>query len=261
MLRYLAAAALDRATAVRPVARARDRLRAARAREVSAPHGGPPLPPSQLRVLVSRYPNGDDFLRSSAATANVIRRALGGVGLELESLGSVLDFGCGCGRTARQWADLQGPELHGCDYNPKLVAWCRENLPFMDVRENAASPPSPYPDDTFDFVYAISVLTHLTEPMAHAWVADWRRILKPGGLLLVTTHGDLFRGTLGRRLGPKYDAGEMVVVAPQMEGMNACVAHHPPAYVAERLLRDFAVMSFTPGSESGFRHDVHLVRR
>src|SRR3712207_8856820 len=56
---------------------------------------------------------------------------------------------------------------------------------FRSVRLNQAEPPAPYPDDRFELVYAISILTHLTEPAAHAWVADFARVLRPGGALIV----------------------------------------------------------------------------
>ena len=75
-------------------------------------------------------------------------------------MGSILDFGCGCGRVVRWWRDLPA-EIHGSDFNPTLVRWCRENLPFGVFEVNRPEPPLPYPDDSFDLVYALSVLTHL----------------------------------------------------------------------------------------------------
>jgi SAM-dependent methyltransferase len=264
-LRYYAEAARDRTSALPPVARLRERVTAARAPEPAGPPpDGLPLPPAQIRVLVDGSGDPDAFLQGSAAYSALIRRTVAAAGPDLDELGAVLDFGCGCGRIARAWAGLSGPELHGCDYNPKLVAWCRANLPFMEFRENELEPPSPYPDDSFDLVYAISILTHLTEPVARRWMAEWSRILKPGGLLLVSTHGDAFRDTLGTRLGRRYDAGQMVVVNARMEGANACVAHHPYPYVANELIgaSGFELVSFTPRPQArGFRQDVYLARR
>jgi SAM-dependent methyltransferase len=262
-LRYYATAAVDRAAVLRPVAQLRERWIAATAPEPAQPAAdGLPLPPARLRVLVEGNGDPERFLRSSATHAALVRDAVARAGVRMESLGALLDFGCGCGRTARQWAALRGPEVHGCDYNAKLVDWCRENLGFMDARVNGLEPPSPYPDDRFDLVYAISVLTHLDEPLAHRWVAEFERIVRPGGLLLVTAHGDAYRDALGKRTGPRYDAGEMVVVGSRRAGMNACAAHHPPVYVRERLLRRFEPVSFVAGGTvDGFPQDVHLVRR
>jgi hypothetical protein len=41
-------------------------------------------------------------------------------------------------------------------------------------------------------LYAISVLTHLDESMQIRWLEDWRRIVRPGGVALVTYHGEDF---------------------------------------------------------------------
>jgi SAM-dependent methyltransferase len=256
---YYAAAVLDRASSLTPVARLRERLMAAGARE---PEGlapdGLPLPPARMRVLVVDSAAPEAFMRGSEEAATLIRRALDDAGVELA--GAVLDFGCGCGRVARRWAAL-GLDLHACDYNPDLVEWCGQNLPFLEARVNALEAPAPYPDGRFDLVYAISILTHLTEPVALAWMADWRRILKPGGHLLFTTHGDAFRDQLGRRMGPRYDAGEMVVKGGRIQGLNACVAHHPPRYVRERLLDGFELLGFRAAPSPMFAQDVWLARR
>jgi SAM-dependent methyltransferase len=240
----------------------RERVLAARAAELEGPApDGLPLPPARLRVLVDGSGTPEGFLAQSDVHARLIRDTLASADVHLERLGAILDFGCGCGRTARRWASLSGPELHGCDYNPQLVAWCREHLPFMEARVNALEPPAPYPDESLDLVYALSILTHLPDDLAHGWVAEWARILKPGGLLLVTTHGDAYRPALGRRAGPRYDAGQAVVVGSRMAGANACTAHHPPSYVTERLLTAFEPVAFVPGgSVPHFRQDVHLAR-
>ena len=247
--RYYSAALLDRATALKPVARAREAIAAARAPDDDAPHDGLPVPRAKLRVLVSG-PSREHFLDETNAGVHAIREVLG------ERLqGTVLDFGCGCGRTARHWRQL-GLDLHGCDYNPELVAWCRDNLPFMDAAVNGPEPPSPYPADTFDVVYAISVLTHLTESSQLGWLEDWRRILRPDGLLLFTTHGDSHSHKLGKRDRPRYDAGELVVRHPSIEGLNQCVAHHPPEYVRATLLQGWELLRFRPASD--YRQDMWL---
>jgi SAM-dependent methyltransferase len=264
-VRYYSAALVDRASALRPLARLRERVIAWRAPEPAGPaRDGLPLPPARLRVLVDGEGDPERFLRAADEIAATIGRTLAAAGAPLDDLEAVLDFGCGCGRVARRWATLSGPELHGCDYNRALVAWCRDNLTHMEFRENELEPPSPYADGTFDLVYAISILTHLTEPLARAWMADWVRILRPGGLLLFSTHGDAFRGSLGAAARRQYDAGRTVVTAPRMEGANACVAHHPYRYVAGDLLGSFGleVVSFTADpAPPGFRQDLYLVRR
>jgi SAM-dependent methyltransferase len=255
---YYSAALVDRASDLTPVARLRERLIAAKGWELEgdAPDGLP-MPPARLRVLVNGSGDPHAFLRGSAETAQIIRSALAEAGVELA--GTVLDFGCGCGRVARQW-NAAGIELHGCDYNGEGVRWCQENLSFVEARVNGLEPPSPYEADSFDVIYAISILTHLTERVAHAWMAEWARILKPGGVLLFTVHGDAYRDELGKKARPAYDAGAMVVKGSRVEGLNACVANHPYRYVTEQLLDGFELLGFTPNPSSTFAQDVYVAR-
>ena len=42
----------------------------------------------------------------------------------------------------------------------------------------------------FDLIYAVSVFTHLDLDLGRRWLADLHRILKPGGLLLFSVHGE-----------------------------------------------------------------------
>ena len=249
--RYYPAAVLDRATALKPVARAREAIAAARTPDDDAPHDGLPVPHAKLRILVSG-PSRERFLDETNAGVEAIREVLGD-----RLRGTVLDFGCGCGRTARHWRGL-GLDLHGCDYNPELVAWCRDNLPFMRTALNRPDPPSPYGPDMFDVVYAMSIFTHLTEASQLRWLEEWRRILRPNGLLLFTTHGHSHAHKLGKKERPRYDAGELVVRRPRIEGLNQCVAHHPPQDVRGTLLDGWELLRFRPAGDYG--QDMWLVR-
>ncbi len=57
-------------------------------------------------------------------------------------------------------------------------------------------PPTAYPDNSFDFIYAISVFTHLDEEMQFAWLQELKRISKKGGILILTVHGKTFYSRL-----------------------------------------------------------------
>jgi SAM-dependent methyltransferase len=262
--RYLASALVGRVTAIYPIARLLERWRAARVpKPAGPPADGLPLPPARFRILVDGHGHPKVFLERSEIAEEQIRDTIAKAGVKLEELGAVLDFGCGCGRTARRWADLRGPELHGCDYNPKVLRWCQENLPFMEFRKNSLEPPSPYPDDSFDLVYALSVVPHMSETLAPRWMADFARILRPGGLLMLTTHGDAERHLLqGRRTGARYDSGEPVTLGNERAtGTNTCAAFHPPSYVRERLLAGFELVASVPGgTDPRSVQDVYLAR-
>ena len=58
----------------------------------------------------------------------------------------------------------------------ELVDWCRENLPFAEVRRNGAAPPLPAGDSEFSLIYAFSVFTHLGETAQRAWMRELERV-------------------------------------------------------------------------------------
>src|SRR5436190_10182380 len=123
---------LEHARLLRPAWRTVEALRTWRGRGLEqgariAPDGLP-LPPTKLIVLVAGTPEPEWFLESGALAARSIRGALRKAGVELERMGAILDFGCGCGRVLRQWAHLEGPEIWGTDYNERLAAWSEANL-------------------------------------------------------------------------------------------------------------------------------------
>jgi SAM-dependent methyltransferase len=200
---------------------------------------GLPVPPPLLRVRVTgELAERDEWLRHSEIDAALIRAALERAGRPIEGMRSLLDFGCGCGRVARHWAGLEGTEVFGADVSRDAIRWCERNLTFMNATESRAMPPLPYPGARFEFIYALSVLTHLTEEAGLAWMAELARVLEPGGLLLFTVHGPRWTSLLDPGDLARFEAGELVLKdEPEaVAGTNAFAAFHPPAYVRERLL-------------------------
>ena len=219
-------------------------------------NGEDDLPPPKLRSLVGGTPDGAWFLAAGRSSAAALHTAALERGFDLDDpTVDVLDFGCGCGRTSRHW---QRP-IQGTDVHPELVAWCQEHLAGAYAL-NDPEPPTLYPDSSFDVVYAVSVFTHLTAERQRRWLAEFARLIRPGGVLLLTTHGDrLAEEALTRTELGDYRSGRIVVCYSRREGSNLCSAYHPVGSLAE-LTDDFDVVARLV--ESIDRHDIHvLVRR
>lgn len=107
-------------------------------------------------------------------------------GATLKSCERILDWGCGAGRLTRHLARTLDGEIHGADIDADNIAWARENIPGVTFSAIGLDPPLPYPDEYFDAAIGMSVYTHLSEEDQYRWLEEHRRILKPGGLLLMT---------------------------------------------------------------------------
>jgi SAM-dependent methyltransferase len=146
-----------------------------------------PVPPAALQVRVTGAAAGG-FVQGGRQVADEIAAVLAAHGVAVPEQGRVHDFGCGSARVLIPMA-LAYPHARfsGSDIDPEAIAWCRAALPNLaECFVNAALPPLPFADDHLDLIYSISIFTHLPEQMQDAWLAELRRVLKPGGYLLTT---------------------------------------------------------------------------
>jgi SAM-dependent methyltransferase len=158
-----------------------------------------PIPPVQLIRMVSGEVDSSHWAASRrSAVSDAILPQLREAGVELPPRAEILDFGCGCGRILAGWEGLlpESGRLFGVDINDDLVAFCKANIPFAAVSHSKYDPPLDFADAKFDFVYGASVLTHMTLPTCLRWAAEFARIIKPGGTLMMSYHGAYYAGKL-----------------------------------------------------------------
>lgn len=144
------------------------------------------LPPEDVHAMshVEWSTGGDPWY------ADMIDTAFTDLGVPLTGGARVLDFGCSSGRVVRMLAARRpDTQMSGCDVNAGAIAWARSALPGIDFREQPLRPPLSYDDASFDAAYAISIWSHFDAAPARAWLDEMHRVLRPGGLLLITTHG------------------------------------------------------------------------
>jgi len=226
------------------------------------PPDGLPMPPARLRVAISGIADGENHWRGGIVSKVAIEDILKEQDVTVGDFDSLLDFGSGAGRVLRQWADLDGVSLRGCDYNADAIEWAQANFPFADCSVNGLEPPLPYEDDSFDFVYVLSVFTHFSEELQPRWMAELARVIRPGGWLIFTTMGLSFRGQLTDDQQVQFDEEGFVVHFPGSAGSNLCSAYHSPAFARELAGRSGfeAVTSREAGPDSLYPQDMHLVR-
>lgn len=98
-----------------------------------------------------------------------------------------LDFGCGIGRLTLNLADIF-TEVHGIDISKSMIEkaefYCKKrNKENCFFHVNTKGDLSVYEDDTFDFIVSMITLQHMKQEYSTAYLLEFIRILKPGGLL------------------------------------------------------------------------------
>jgi SAM-dependent methyltransferase len=222
---------------------------------------GLPLPPLRLVRAATGTSSLDWMLEGGRRAADSIAAILARNGIAMREVQRLLDFGCGCGRVIRHWHDLPA-DVHGCDYNATAIRWCQRHLPFATFACNGLAPPLPYGDGRFDLVYALSVFTHLPEPLLFDWMREMERVLAPGGLLVASTHGDACLGALDAAEQAAFRAGQAVVKDEPSAGTNRCGVYVSEEYVRSRMAEGFEVLDVVlQGARGNPPQDLTLFRK
>lgn len=166
----------------------------------------------------------------------------------------VLDLGAGWGRISRFFArDLPGQAIYGLDVLPEAVELCRATGCPGTYLLGEELPPSLFADERFDLVTAYSVFSHLSAAAGDAWIAELGRLLRPGGLIVLTTRSPTFLDYLAGLRGvdgiaphdayllaafgdldamrARYDAGQHVFTAVGSAGEGSSAEVYGEAFV------------------------------
>lgn len=225
----------------------------------------PPMPPKalQIRVAGAYYP---DFFKHGESIFCDIENILKAQGFGISNFERILDFGCGCGRMLIPGSLMLPPgKLSGTDIDEQAIVWLRNNYnSFNDLSVNGFMPPTKYSDGTFDFIYSISIFTHLPEEMQHAWLKELARLIRPGGCGVFTVHGENFFHLLLKQAsrdalqknGFAYEADTIKEGLPEFY-QNAFHTHE---YIRRQWSRYFEVVAIYPKGV-GNHQDAVLVRK
>lgn len=223
----------------------------------------------RFRVIGNRAAAG--FLMSGCTDFNRLDRAC--VALTGKPMGAharILDWGCGCGRIARHLAPLV-QDFCGCDIDTDNIAWCTEHLPGR-YSASLLRPPLPYKDGVFDLVYGVSVFTHLRPAIEALWLAELQRVTAPGGVLLMTAHGQTtvdyaHLEVTARRVLLKQIEREGILYSGRNDQLDGYAAHeeeyvnvyHSQSYIHRTWGKHFDIIAILRGYI--FTHDLVVMRK
>ncbi len=231
-------------------------------RERLAGAPGLPLPPAALRHRVGPNSSRAEFLHVGALCADDLMKVYEQLERPPGSDPRWLDFGCGCGRVARHLIAPQAPArpgvrdlaYTGVDVDGRQIAWAARHLPGrFEVIPTA--PPTGLSSAAFDVIFTISVFTHLDEGPQLAWLGELARLLRPGGLLLATTHAPEIA-----RTSPGVTATELAqlerdgfLFRPSVGPFNEQSAFHSEAYLQQVWSRYLEPRGFFPIALGSFQ--------
>jgi SAM-dependent methyltransferase len=240
----------------------------------------PSLPDETIQLRFSGKA-GDEALVEAHTLARVFKELYRDhVGPFTEST-RVLDYGCGWGRITRFFLkDVAGRNLWGIDCNEDLIAFCRESNRWSRFEVNDPMPPSDLAGDHFDLAFSYSVFSHMREDVHLAWLDELRRVVKPGGLLILTVrprHFISYCATLTAESAPQaalvdlfpdpeqaiddYDRGRFVYVPYRSSGYGewwgeACISR---AYVEREWASRFELLDFVE-DPNRFKQNLVVLR-
>jgi ubiquinone/menaquinone biosynthesis C-methylase UbiE len=151
----------------------------------------------------------------------------------------VLDVGCGTGYFAWLLAQAVGLEgqVVGIDPSPAMISYAsRQSRPASNAQFRVGTAEAlEFPPEHFDVVVSSLVMHHLPEDLQAAALQEMRRVLRPGGTLLVAEAQTPRHGLGWRLLGRVHGYDRMARLVPHLEplavqaGFGAvCTGEVPP---------------------------------
>jgi FkbM family methyltransferase len=125
----------------------------------------------------------EEFLATGEVEVDVQLAALAAAGLPAGRW-LALDFGCGAGRLSRAMA-RHFEHVIGIDVSASMVEAARRlnaDVRNLEFRENASPRIERIADASIDFVFSHITLQHIPGELAEGYVAEFFRVLAPGGV-------------------------------------------------------------------------------
>ena len=124
--------------------------------------------------------NQQEFFATGEEEVRRVLAFMAGVGVPLPR-GRFLDFGCGVGRISR----ALHPHFEngiGVDISAHMIELARAYVPGIEFAVNQGATLAGIPDAAVDFIWSHIVLQHIPNQFQRGYLAEFMRVLRPGGL-------------------------------------------------------------------------------
>ena len=101
--------------------------------------------------------------------------------------GTICDIGCGPGQAARYLSD-RGAQTCGIDLSPQMIERAQKLNPGIPFEQGNMLALADVADDCFGGAAAFYSIIHIPKPAVNQALTELKRVLSPGGILLITFH-------------------------------------------------------------------------
>jgi len=222
-----------------------------------------PVPPAHLAYDAYNDILWDAYYQSGISVAEFLSDLI------VAHLGTkavrVIEWGCGPARIIRHLPQLldNKSEIFGSDYNKETISWCRDNISGVTFYENQLAPPLSITDEYVDCIYGFSVLTHLSEKMCKAWIKDLLRVTRKGGIVIISTKGEVQVDRLMSHEKRIINENKPVFRGKVLEGSKMYDTILPSEYVKNELLSGLDVICHISPEKKSSNHeqDIYIIRK
>lgn len=152
----------------------------------------PVFPPEELQYEIHGH-SGEVSLHEAHVFYREVKAYCAYAGRPIQPENHILDFGCGWGRVTRLFMkDVRPDNLYGVDSTSRFLLEARRCNPALNFLSCGLIPPLLMGPESFDTILSWSVFSHLDEFLAGHWIREFHRLLKPDGLLIITTQSRRF---------------------------------------------------------------------
>jgi len=183
----------------------------------------------------------------------------------LPSSAFILDWGCGPARITRHLRKVtQSEHIYGSDPNIETIIWNQQHIQniHFDVQENC--PPLPFKESYFDLVIGFSVLTHINSKDQKRWISELYRVLKPNGIVWITTHGKYFIQQLSKLQKEHIEIEGIYNTHYHQPGHRMMSTYHLPEKWRVVLEEYFEILEYYDGEKypnKAGKQDLWILRK
>lgn len=223
----------------------------------------PGIPLPDAYTLYESYQlNYRKYIEDGELTASEI---LDSIKNHLPANPSILDWGCGPARITRHLKTFcTDAMVTGSDTNSSTIDWNNQHINGVDFVLQYHEPPLPFTNNQFNLIIGFSVLTHIPANAQRGWLTELYRILQPGGMAWLTTHGNhLIQKLSGVKKQAVRVQGIYSTDYP-VTGHRMMTTYHEPEIFKKILEEKFKLIAHFDGAtypEKAGRQDLWIIRR